>query len=95
MTVPIGVARAKALALLDARDTSATLCPSEVARALSQGLDRGDWRALMPVVHLAVDQLLAEGRVTLSWKGKPLHGRAGPYRIGRRVDGEVPSPASD
>lgn len=45
----------------------------------------------MPVVHLAVDQLLAEGRVTLSWKGKPLHGRAGPYRIGCLVEGKAPS----
>jgi len=72
-------ARTTALALLSARATGATVCPSEVARALA----RGNWRAEMPDVHAAVDQLLAEGRITLSWKGQRLVTRAGPYRIAR------------
>jgi hypothetical protein len=37
----------------------------------------------MPMVHAMVDRLLAERLVRLSWKGKPLAARAGPYRIGR------------
>ncbi len=37
----------------------------------------------MPLVHAAVDRLVQEERVWLSWKGKPLSTRAGPYRIGR------------
>ena len=37
----------------------------------------------MPAVHHAVDTLVAEGLVRLSWKGKPLTTRTGPYRIGR------------
>jgi hypothetical protein len=67
------------LALLAARAPDATICPSEVARALKgQG-----WRDAMPMVHAMVDRLLAERLVRLSWKGKPLAARAGPYRIGR------------
>jgi hypothetical protein len=46
------------------------------------GLEAGDWRDAMPVVHAAVDQLLADGQVTLSWKGARLSARSGPYRIG-------------
>ena len=58
------------------------MCPSEVARALVAGSDA--WRDAMPVVHAAVDGLVADGVVSLSWKGVPLAVRAGPYRI-RRV----------
>ena len=39
----------------------------------------------MPIVHAAVDRLVAEGVVRLSWKGEPLDARAGPYRIRRGV----------
>lgn len=35
----------------------------------------------MPVVHAAVDALLRTGAVRLSWKGKRLKTRFGPYRI--------------
>jgi hypothetical protein len=37
----------------------------------------------MPLVHAAVDSLVRDGQVRLSWKGKALKERAGPYRIGR------------
>ncbi len=73
-------ARAITLGLLAMRAADATVCPSEVARALAGG---GDWRAVMPAVHAAVDGLLAEGAVRLSWKGEALAAREGPYRIGR------------
>ena len=77
------------LALLAARSPEATVCPSEVARAImpkSIGGGGDGWRDAMPVVHAAVDRLLAEGRVRLSWKGRTLKARAGPYRISRGTD---------
>lgn len=76
-------ARDIALDLLDARAPGATVCPSEVARALARACTT-PWRELMPTVHDAVDALVREQRVRLSWKGKPLTTRAGPYRIARR-----------
>lgn len=82
-------ARDTILALLAARAPGATICPSEVARGMvaAKGTQTGpqDWRNAMPLVHAAVDQLLAEGFVRLSWKGELLATRAGPYRIGRVV----------
>ena len=77
-------ARAATLALLAARADDATVCPSEVARAVTEAA--GDWREAMPEVHAAVDELVREGRVRLSWKGRRLTTRAGPYRINRSVD---------
>lgn len=59
-----------------------TVCPSEVARVVGGA----DWRAAMPAVHAAVDALVAEGRVRLSWKGAAMAVRAGPYRIGPAAD---------
>lgn len=82
----IGDAQAATLALLAARDEGATVCPSEVARALAGGTPEHDddgWRGRMPLVHAAVDDLLAQGSIRLSWKGKPLATRGGPYRIAR------------
>lgn len=74
-------AREATLALLAARAEDATVCPSEVARAVA-GED-GTWREAMHDVHAAVDALVDEGAVRLSWKGRPLALRAGPYRIAR------------
>lgn len=78
-------ARAGILALLDARSPGLTICPSEVARTMFDGSqpDRGteDWRDAMPAVHAAIDQLVSEGSVVLSWKGVVLDRREGPYRI--------------
>lgn len=75
------------LGLLAARATEATICPSEVARALvaAPGAENAvaSWRDMMPAVHAAVDRLVIEGLVQLSWKGKPIPVRAGPYRISR------------
>ena len=70
--------RAATLALLARRAPDATICPSEVARAIAF-----DWCAAMPAIHAAIDGLHREGVVRLSWKGKPLATRSGPYRIGR------------
>lgn len=77
-------AREATLMLLAARAAGATVCPSEVARALAAAhATPADWRGMMPTVHAAVDGMVAEGRVRLSWKGEALAVRAGPYRIGR------------
>ena len=81
-------ARGATLSLLAARAPEATICPSEVARALAATPEAvtatASWRDMMPAVHAAVDDLVVEGRVRLSWKGKPLPARVGPYRIGHR-----------
>jgi hypothetical protein len=74
-------AKAATLSLLARRAPDATICPSEVARAIAP-----DWRGAMPSVHAAIDGLVADGLVRLSWKGQSLATRSGPYRIGRRGD---------
>lgn len=71
--------------LLECRAAEATVCPSEVARAMARAKDGQDanWRLFMPDVHAAVDLMAAEGRVRLSWKGQPCPVRTGPYRLHR------------
>jgi hypothetical protein len=71
-------AKAVTLSLLERRAPGATICPSEVARAIAE-----DWRGAMPAVHAAIDELVGDGLVRLSRKGQPLGARSGPYRIRR------------
>lgn len=74
------------LELLAARGCGASVCPSEVARALVRDdIDR-DWRGAMPAVHDAVDRLVTAGEIRLSWKGRLLDVRQGPYRIRKPSD---------
>ena len=84
-------ARDTILALLAARKPEATVCPSEVARALvatgDVETDGAQWRGAMPKVHATIDAMVTDGTVSLSWKGTPLDIRAGPYRIGRGKNG--------
>ncbi|WP_081877404.1 DUF3253 domain-containing protein [Sphingomonas sp. STIS6.2] len=68
--------KAATLSLLERRAPGATICPSEVARSIAQ-----HWRSAMPAVHEAIDELVSDGLVQLSWKGQPLAKRSGPYRI--------------
>lgn len=78
-------ARDVTLALLARRAPDATVCPSEVARVIAAaGPDPAAWRDAMPSVHGAVDRLLRDGLVRLSWKGQALQERSGPYRIAAR-----------
>ena len=70
------------LSLLQRRAPGATICPSEVARLIAE-----DWRSAMPEVHDAIDELVGDGQIRLSWKGQLLETRSGPYRI-RRVGDE-------
>lgn len=75
--------REAVLALLAVRAPGKTICPSEIARQFVASTRKGaDWRDWMPDVHAVVDGLVAEGLVTLSWKGQTLNTRRGPYRIG-------------
>ena len=78
-------ARDATLALLASRAAEATVCPSEVARQLAAQDEAATstWRDKMPDVHAAVDRLLDEGLIRISWKGEPLTKRSGPYRIRR------------
>lgn len=70
------------MALIATRGAKGSVCPSEVARAIAPG---PNWRSVMPAVHAAVNTLLDEDRVQLSWKGQPLAHRKGPYRISMRA----------
>ena len=78
-------ARAAIVLLLAARGGAKTICPSEVARVVGGA----DWRGAMPVVHAAVDALVADGKIGLSWKGVALAKRDGPYRIGGAISGRA------
>jgi hypothetical protein len=76
-------AREAILDLLKARGDGKTICPSEAARKLAG--PGGNWRAQMDAVHAAVDALIAQEAIALSWKGAPKSERRGPYRIARRT----------
>ncbi len=67
------------LDLLERRGPEKTICPSDAARLLSSGDE--DWRERMDDDHQAVDMLLVAGRITLSWLGKSVDRRRGPYRV--------------
>ena len=69
--------------LLAARRDGATLCPSEVARALRP--DGGRWRALMPQVRQVAQGLARDQRLRVTRGGMPVDatGPGGPIRLGR------------
>ena len=86
----IDVASAAVLTLLSEREPGATICPSEVARMIAAEMptnDGANWRIAMPLVHAAVDQLVDQQSISLSWKGRALSVRSGPYRIARANGG--------
>ncbi|MBW9090751.1 DUF3253 domain-containing protein [Rhizobium wenxiniae] len=59
-----------------------TTCPSEIARSLAKDQNIPlQWRDFMPVVHEAVDELLASGEIIVTWKSVVMIERAGPYQI--------------
>ena len=70
------------LELLDKRAVSATICPSEIARAESAD----DWRELMEPVRRAARRLVAQGEVEITQGGSVVDPSTakGPIRI-RRV----------
>ncbi|AZM58083.1 DUF3253 domain-containing protein [Streptomyces sp. WAC 01529] len=73
------------LDLLERRGPTATICPSDAARAVYEGDDDG-WRALMEPARRAARRLVAAGEVEITQGGRPVDpARArGPIRI-RRV----------
>jgi hypothetical protein len=71
--------RERLLSLASARQGEATFCPSEVARSLSD-----DWRALMPAVREVADQLIAEGVMECTQRGRVIPSAVlakGPIRL--------------
>lgn len=67
------------LAAVQTRGQGSTLCPSEVARALST-----DWRALMPEVRRVAQDLAGQGRIAVTQRGRPVDAKTakGPIRLG-------------
>ena len=72
-------------ALLDARAADATVCPSEVARALVPAGAEG-WRDLMPQVRKVAARLARDGRLRVTRRGAVVDAESGggPIRLGRR-----------
>jgi hypothetical protein len=62
--------------LLNSRANPKTICPSEVARALSRSdlehYDAREWRNLMPLIRERVWELRDKGRVEVLQKGEVL-----------------------
>ncbi|WP_299535905.1 DUF3253 domain-containing protein [uncultured Streptomyces sp.] len=72
------------LELLDARAPTATICPSDAARAAYDGDDDG-WRHLMEPAREAARRLVAGGEVEITQGGRAVDPRTarGPIRIRR------------
>ncbi len=70
-------------ALIDARADGATICPSEVARALASGGDA--WRPAMPAVRRVAARLARAGRIVVTRRGTVVDAESpdGPIRLGR------------
>jgi hypothetical protein len=70
--------------LLADRQPTATICPSEVARALSPH----DWRRLMPQVRAVAFRMATEGKLEVRQRGRtvvPDGTLRGPIRLGRPI----------
>ncbi|MEU2391386.1 DUF3253 domain-containing protein [Streptomyces sp. NPDC007369] len=72
------------LELLERRGPTATICPSDAARAVYGGDDDG-WRALMEGARRAARRLVAAGEVEITQGGRPVEPTTarGPIRIRR------------
>ncbi|MGW7051143.1 DUF3253 domain-containing protein [Streptomyces sp. NPDC054887] len=72
------------LDLLRRRGPSATICPSDAARAVYAGDDDG-WRALMEPARRAARRLVAAGKVEITQRGHAVEAAEarGPIRIRR------------
>jgi hypothetical protein len=67
-----------------ARRHGATLCPSDVARALA--VDEAEWRAMMPMVREVAARLAEAGQIVVTQRGAIVDARTarGPIRLARR-----------
>lgn len=72
------------LELLDRRAPTATICPSDAARAVYEGDDDG-WRVLMEPARRAARRLATAGEVEITQAGRPVDPdkARGPIRIRR------------
>lgn len=73
------------LALCNARDEGATICPTEAAKAIAASEGCADeWRSLLTSVRQAAIALALSDRITIYRKGKPADPSAfkGVYRLG-------------
>ncbi|MDQ1104781.1 DUF3253 domain-containing protein [Nocardioides zeae] len=72
------------LDLLDRRADGATICPSEVARAVAA--EGQEWRDLMDPVRAAVGRLVERDAVDVTQRGEvvDLASARGPIRVRRR-----------
>lgn len=77
-------------ALLDQRRAGATVCPSEVARAIHS--DESDWRAAMPSIRAVAGALASRGLLRVTRKGEVVDATSagGPIRLGRPWNGDPP-----
>ncbi|GAB4199448.1 MAG: hypothetical protein Tsb002_35090 [Wenzhouxiangellaceae bacterium] len=73
------------LTMAEERGCAKTLCPSEVARSVSD--DEDTWRSLMPLVTRAAVSLRDCHRISIEQRGEVVdrHQPRGPYRIRWRV----------
>jgi hypothetical protein len=75
----------KIFELLATRQPGATICPSEVARALTADApDGGPWRELMPQIRQVAQQLVERQRLSVTRGGTPVDATSsgGPIRLG-------------
>lgn len=72
--------------LLASRKKGATICPSEVARALVPS--DGRWRELMPQVRQVAQGLAQDNRLSVTRGGVKVDAtsRGGPVRLGRPTE---------
>ncbi|MEU6996363.1 DUF3253 domain-containing protein [Streptomyces sp. NPDC046465] len=70
------------LELLERRGPTATICPSDAARAVYDGDDDG-WRDLMEPARRAARRLVTSGEVEITQSGRPVDPAEarGPIRI--------------
>ena len=70
-------------ALLDRRRGDATICPSEVARAMHA--EEPDWRAAMPHIRQVAAALASRGLLRVTRRGEEVDAtsKGGPIRLGR------------
>ena len=71
MTIQDSEIRAELLRQVEARGPDRSICPSEVARALTS-----EWQSLMGRIRTVAAELSQEGRIDILRKGRPVEPQA-------------------